>query len=131
MELDYFDPSIPASFIWWNRPLPRFNWAHYSYQPTRIKPPLNWIHFKAHRASSAQEVGSAVYVQNLVYFYDMPEWILAAIFAVLPAFWLRRQLRHRHTRVGYCPVCGYDLRATPDRCPECGTLSPKKQTISS
>jgi hypothetical protein len=46
---------------------------------------------------------------------------LILVFAVLPFFWRRRYLRRQKLAAqGHCAFCGYDLRATPGLCPECG-----------
>jgi hypothetical protein len=51
-------------------------------------------------------------------------WLLCVAGAVLPGICLVRAWRRRwRGRLGVCPFCGYDLRATPDRCPECGAVS--------
>ena len=48
--------------------------------------------------------------------------LLLALSAILPACWLiRKWVRRRDKQPGTCRVCGYDLRASKERCPECGT----------
>jgi hypothetical protein len=61
-------------------------------------------------------------------------WLIVILTAILPVarfgplVW--RQWRSEHAE-GLCPNCGYDLRATPERCPECGAeVSDQKSAIS-
>lgn len=62
----------------------------------------------------------------------VPYWFVALVAGGVATWSLRSAWAAvrswRRVKQGRCVQCGYDLRATPDRCPECGTESPKAAT---
>jgi hypothetical protein len=55
---------------------------------------------------------------------QIPGWFAILFLVALPSFWLirfwRQKTQQRDIDAGRCANCSYDLRATPNRCPECG-----------
>jgi hypothetical protein len=73
----------------------------------------------------AQQLGprQLVYTKGVI----LPTWFVLVVSAFLPAVLVLRQRCWRTARRlsrGQCVHCGYDLRASPERCPECGTANP-------
>lgn len=81
-------------------------------EATSLKPGWSFATFQAARSITTGLTAEDVRI---------PYWFLAMLACVLPAWWWRRRLQEERIRLrGCCPVCGYDLRASPERCPECG-----------
>jgi hypothetical protein len=62
-----------------------------------------------------------------------PYLLAAAVPLLIASFtWTWHRARQRRYRIerGLCARCGYDLRATPERCPECGLSGPGEIALS-
>jgi len=78
-----------------------------------------WAGFKL--ARTEERLGRSGFSRSII--VCVPHWFPTLVFAIAPSWWLLHQRKRRALqRAGCCKTCGYDLRATPERCPECGTV---------
>jgi len=57
---------------------------------------------------------------------SVPHWVIVVLLWLPPAAWqVQKRRRKSRRQLALCTTCGYDLRATPNRCPECGTPAAK------
>ena len=69
-----------------------------------------------------------VYRLGRLYVLGISYWLLFTATLLSPAAWVLAWRRRKPS--GVCRSCGYDLRATPDRCPECGAIPQRREPVA-
>lgn len=107
-------------------PSPSIHYAHRAADrssPSLFRFPFNAAGLRFdHNVRGYQQSGipdGETYFEISWYRIILPDWWIVVLTLPLPIAWLIAS-RRRALRAGHCSICGYDLRASPERCPECG-----------
>ena len=103
-------PPLPKGHIRWD-------WMRDAPSSLGVQRWFNKLGFGYNRRPYNKATGSETYAW-------IPCWFVMLLSATLPTIVFARARRaRRRQRTGCCSRCGYDLRASPDRCPECGAIN--------
>ena len=111
--------EIQAAAAWKEQFGPVINFERASFDMGRI--PL---------ISNTREL--RLFAAGCAYWISIPDWaavIALAIFPAIACYQRRRRSLRERIEQNLCVACGYDLRATPHRCPECGTVPVKAKPV--
>jgi hypothetical protein len=98
-----------AATLFWLWPERYYHWVQISGGPTPY----------SLRASSDGIRCSYQDSDVIVIVFRLPWWLICLVTSIAPAVWWLKHKRRKREFPGHCPNCNYDLRATPDGCPEC------------
>jgi len=111
--------DLPRRVTWHASSSPIRGQDRYDAPPWVVWTGFDW---RFSRAEGGRANGE--YWSNRNIFVCVPYWVPLLLAA--GGGWLvgrRARLKRRRLRTGLCPSCGYDVRATPQQCPECGTAA--------
>ena len=97
-------------------------------ETTRVHSRYQWIHIGV--SFYASGFSDSPFMRKSV---TVPTWSIIVISIFYPAWWCRqvkgRWVRSCRDASGLCATCGYDLRESRNRCPECGSFNVSKATL--